>query len=414
MLAALRDRSVSDIRLLGLTLDNWFDTHRTHGLDQPGAVLERLLLGQERGSTDNGGISVRVLLIDPQCAGAHLLMHGSGEHDSTEGMTRMANDALATAHHLIALAERLHAQETGNSLEVKFYRATPGVSAFSTNLKSFVRSYFANRPLHEFAAPLGQYGGGSVVHDAVRDHFDIIWETSSIACDEILTESSYGVDQGIAESGIHNVYSEHEKARARMNYLLSHTRHRLWIQGISLNPMFIPPLESAMYRVFASPEIDVQLLVIDPNCEQAYMKSYRDYLLTNQRRQHLSFNDYLAQPSLHTNSLIYQNIKHSTERVLNVIHESGASHCQLRYYTCAPTSFVLIADDSALVEQYHYGKSPQTMHSWNAQLQLTEEMPLIEYRRPRSGLFKAQPGRNPFAVIENHFRHVFDDFSGEP
>ena len=99
---------------------------------------------------------------------------------------------------------------------------------------------------------------------------------------------------------------------------------------------------------------------------------------------------------------------------MNLIGEGGVAHCQLRYYTCAPTSYILIGDDRALVEQYHYGKARQRADSRITQLHLTEEMPLVEYQHPQSTLFAPKQGMDPLAVIEDHFRHVFDYLARDP
>lgn len=89
---------------------------------------------------------------------------------------------------------------------------------------------------------------------------------------------------------------------------------------------------------------------------------------------------------------------------------AAAGNFQVRQYDCAPTSYVLIADDHALIEQFHYGKPVTAEASIQAQLQLAREMPLIEYAQPDSGLFEPKPWFNPVSVIEDHFSQVFEHF----
>jgi len=92
----------------------------------------------------------------------------------------------------------------------------------------------------------------------------------------------------------------------------------------------------------------------------------------------------------------------------------GAGRLQLRHYFCAPTSYVLIADDHALVEQFHYGKPPSAPDSTQAQLHIAREMPLVEYWHPQSASSLYRPELDPLSVIEDHFSQVYDHFSHSP
>ena len=170
-----------------------------------------------------------------------------------------------------------------------------------------------------------------------------------------------------------------------------------------------------MLRLLRSPSVDTRLLILDPNSDQAYLKSYRDYLHDEDWSAHgVEYDKYRLDKSLHKQSPIYEQLQYSIRRLTVMSAKAGAGHFQLRHYACAPTSYVLIADDHALVEQFHYGKPVTASDSIQAHLQLAREMPLIEYRSPESALFESRPGLDPYAVIEDHFRHVFDHFGHTP
>ena len=415
MSAALREPHLTEIRLLGLDLSDWFNSRGSAShADPPGRRLERLLLSEEPDAVRRGNLNVRVLLLDPACAAARLLTHGVGGHDSDERLERLRSDIHATAERLSWLSRKITDQRNGNSLQVRFYRTTPGAFTFITDGSSFVRTYYAGL-VGPSPAPVWCYDGESEEHRVECQHFDIIWDTSSISCEESLQQKFLGVDQGINESGIINIYTDLDGAQERIKWLIGNARERVWIQGVSLSHHLSPPLEEAMLRLPRFSSVDTRLLTLDPNCEQARLKSYRDYLLDEDwSARGIEYDKYLLDGSLHEQSAIYAQLQYSTRRLLGMSPKAGMGHFQLRHYACAPTSYVLIADDHALVEQFHYGKPMAAASSIQAHLQLAREMPLVEYETPASVLFGSKPGLDPFAVIVDHFSHVFDHFGHTP
>jgi hypothetical protein len=415
MSAALGEPHLTEIRLLGLDLSDWFNSRGSAShADSPGRRLERLLLSEEPDAIQQGSLNVRVLLLDPDCAAARLLTYGAGEHDSDERLERLRSDIHVTAERLSWLSRKIADQRNGNSLQVRFYRTTPGSFTFITNGSSFVRTYYAGL-VSSSPAPVWCYDGQSAEHKAECQHFDVIWDTSSVSCEESLHQSFIGVDRGISESGIVNIYTDLGGAQERIKWLISNARRRVWIQGVSLSHHLSSPLEEAVLRLPRVSSVDTRLLILDPDSDQAYLKSYRDYLLDEDwSARGIEYDKYLLDKSLHEQSAIYAQLQYSTRRLMGMSAKASPGHFELRHYGCAPTSYVLIADDHALVEQFHYGKPVTASDSMQAHLQLAREMPLVEYESPASVLFGSKSGLDPFAVLENHFSHVFDHFGHTP
>jgi hypothetical protein len=165
-----------------------------------------------------------------------------------------------------------------------------------------------------------------------------------------------------------------------------------------------------MLRLLRNPDIDTRVLILDPDSDQAIRKSYRDYLLDQDGSTPIDYAKYAQDRHLHNASQIYDRLRHSAQRFRSMSAKAAGANFQVRQYACAPTSYILIADDHALIEQFHYGKPVDANDSIQAQLQLAREMPLIEYIRPGSDLFPRKPGLNPLAVIEDHFTQVFEHF----
>jgi hypothetical protein len=402
MTRTLRQDDLAEVRLLGLSLNSWFAGHRR----DLGAVLEGMLLNNS--DTRKPPISAKIMLIDPYSAAARFLMSGPENQTRRERAARLRDEVRATAGHLIGIRNQLRAQHSGSRLDIRLYRFLPGLYSFTSNHGTFLRAYHAVPSQWWPNAQVWRYGPNSNLHTSTRSHFDLLWDLHAIEPESILSERSYGVDQGVAESGMQNIFTDEERASARMAWLIEHAQERVWIQGISLAPMFRPRLEKAMHDLFVRSHVDTRLLILDPDCEQAYYKSYRDYLLNRKSGEPLEYERYRSDGRLHTSSALYSNIRYSTEQVRSFTTHSTAANLKLRYYDCAANSFMLIADDIAMVEQYHYGKQPHARHGM---LQLTQEMPLVEFHRPNSELFQPNADVDPIAVMEDSFTFIFDRLS---
>jgi hypothetical protein len=411
--AVLADPAVTDVRLLGLSLSTFFGGRRhSRGPDWPGQRLERLLLGEEPAPQRRAGIHVRVLLVDPACLSLRLLTHGAGG-ESGEELVRLRNEIHEVADHLNRLSREVADRRNGNSLHVRFYRAAPPFFLFAARQGVFTHSYYhglAADPRAVAAAAVWRFSADSSAYQATCRHFDAIWDTDSVPCDEFLLDKAIGTDQGIGESGILNIYTDLESAQERIRWLISHAKQRVWLQGVSLSHHLSPPLAEVMLGLLQSDSIDTRVLILDPESDQAIRKSYRDYLLDQDGGAVIDYDTYAKDRHLHSTSQFYAGLRHSGQRFQGMSAKAAAGNFQVRQYACAPTSYILIADDHALMEQFHYGKPVAAGGSIKAQLRLAREMPLIEYGSPGTDLFASKPWLNPLAVIEDHFSQVFEHF----
>src|SRR6266568_1641398 len=215
MSRTLADPSLAEVRLLGLSLSSWFGGrgHR-RGADWPGQRLERMLLGKEPGPARPGGIRVRVLLLDPACLGLRLLTYGAGSDAGAE-LERLRNEIRETAEHLSRLGSDVARRRTGDSLQLRFSRAVPPFFLFAAQQSAFMRSYYhglATDPRAPAAAAVWHFSAESLAYQATCRHFDTIWDTDSVPAEELLRHKSIGMDQGISESGIVNIYTNRESA----------------------------------------------------------------------------------------------------------------------------------------------------------------------------------------------------------
>src|SRR3984957_5061124 len=413
MTTSLRDPRITTIRLMGLSLSDWLGTKSTsHGSDVPLNLLETVLRGGGVPSQSRP-VKLQVLLLDPYCAAARLLLHRSREPDIEGRIRRFKDETEGGVEVINRLQNELARHKNRSSVEVRYYRTIPSFFALTTDTGCFTRPYYAALDTSQSSVPVWQYRSDSVTYRAAEDHFDSIWRYASLDAESILKENSYGTDKGISEAGIYNIYTDLDSAQARIIWLLEDARRRVWMQGISLVHHAGTAIIDHIAEVVHKPEVDTRFLILDPDCDEAYRKSYRDYLLDEAARSNrmLSFDQYRADRSLHENSAVYRNIRYTTQIFAGIIGSVKSSSASLLHYTCAPTSYVLIADDRVLVEQFHYGKPPLAIDSAGTRLQLAREMPLVELRRPRPGLFEAHRRFDPLEVMTDHYEHVFDHFS---
>jgi hypothetical protein len=416
MMACLRDPRTTSIRLLGLSLADWFGARRkTYDTGLPVHLLDSLLRAEPSTASRSRPLSVRILLLDPRCAAARLLVHGGGEPDAGERLSRLHNDAERTARYLIRLRDEVAVLGNGNSVEVRFYRVLPSLFALSTDVGSFVRPYFAGLDTSRSLAATWQYGDDSAIHQATCGHFDAVWHHASVTAEAVLKEKSDGTDRGLSEAGICNIYTDLKDAQERIDWLISNAKDRVWLQGVSLVHHVGTPLIDTLSDLARKDTVDARFLILDPDCEEAYRKSYRDYLLDIEQQDATpSFDEYHANKDLHKESAVYKNIRYTTQILTGIIGTKQPGSARLRHYTCAPTSYVLIADNHALVEQFHYGKSPSATGSARTRLNLAREMPLVELEHPLPNLYEVRRDFDPLAVMTDHFSRVFDAFSHPP
>jgi hypothetical protein len=95
------------------------------------------------------------------------------------------------------------------------------------------------------------------------------------------------LDKGLRQSGVINVFDDPSDAKKRILSLIAGTKRRLYLQGFSLRSFFNG--EDSLYWTIKDlaeqkdTDIDIKILLINPNSEQAIYRSYREYRLEDPR-----------------------------------------------------------------------------------------------------------------------------------
>ena len=237
--------------------------------------------------------------------------------------------------------------------------------------------------------------------------FELIWDHASLTSSGVVEEYNRGVDEGLHQCGLINVFHDHREARPRLAWLINQAKKHVYIQGISLKSYFDGlELHAAIKALVERGDVEIKVLLLDPDSEQARYRSFREYLLN---KPPLTFEEFLKRPELHMNSDLYRDTQKSIERIQNM---EPHNNFQVRLYDSAPTCFMLLVDDSVLVEQYHYGdlRSPRSTMVSSI---LGEDTALYEYSHQQSKLYDSREEVHMFELMKDHFDFVFAKCSKE-
>jgi hypothetical protein len=414
---ALRSSSTTEIRILGISLNDF-----CRG-DQP--TLHVAWQELKRRISDNspldGGrkLRIRMLLVDPESAGAHLRSYAESRgHETDPG--RLETDVRSTAVALHTLQQQ--STNPPVSFECKLYRLAPTMFLCHMDDVCFMQPYhFWTERIYDTPIPTLEYdarvaAGAYQMHDELRQHFDLIWEHASVGLTDFLNKACVGTDRGVGELGLVNVFTRRDEAAVRILQLLEGAKKKVLIQGISLKSFFTggSRLTTQVLDLIAKAQVEIQVLILDPESEQAMYRGYRERLLQPQGRA-TSFSEY-RQSGQHTKSRLFSETFDTITGIDSWIQDLVTSNPQwvgkvgVRLYASAPACFMLAVDDRVLVEPYNYGKIGVRREGVAAPTTLGTDMPLFEYCASPSELYRdsADPLREPYELQLDHFRFAFE------
>lgn len=408
----LTDPNITRIRVIGISLNDFVRGDQP-ALHKVWKVINEYILGKRGLTNHEGRLDIKAMIIDPECVGGQL--RSLGEDREPHAMAgRLYTDVMSTAKEMLDLEEiaKQNQDRTGVSLQLRLYRLPPILFLCSTDAVSYVQQYYfwASRSA-DVSIPILRYRGSPEssqsysLHNEMQDHFDWIWQKASVSASDLLEGHVIGVDKGVYQAGTINVFNDPQEARRRILHLLHHAKSRVYIQGVSLHSFFdFGDLFKAIAELLDGGDVDIRVLLLDPDSDQAYYRSFREHLFENPQ---MTFKDFQSRPTHHQGSRLYLETNATINNIRAIAPEANDKF-QVKLYASAPACFLLMVDESVLVEQYHFGKLLPEEHRGGFPVVLGKDMPLIEYSETPSGLFKSDPLRNPFKLLENHFRFVFE------
>jgi hypothetical protein len=425
------ERPRKEIRVLGLSLNDMMG--RNAPLRQTWTRLCRAITEGNPPTAD-----VKVLVIDPHSLGAALRAHSEGT-SAYEAFTLKTD--VANAVQQLEKLKQQHYKAGGSSFDFRLYRTAPQLFLCWMDSVAYMQPYYYRRPLDdrvdEPPLPLVRSAGEGLLED-LHKHFELIWDFASMSAAQYLGGHAVGLDEGAWFTAIRNVFSTSGEAAWRMKWLMRQAaesaskrdaqdlprelsplgephaeKPRLWLQGISLDSYFDDEHpEHLWHEVLGAVEsgVDVRILALHPYSAQAYYRTYREFVL-GRRSNGARFSDYCKAQHWHDHSKLVTDASQTIDRIL-ALRKDGRRNIQIRLYACAPSCFLLLTDDRAMIEQYHYGKD-RTGHIPPDRIGLLGKgTPLVEYKKieeeENRGPYGWRPSRSPYDLLKDHFEFVWN------
>jgi hypothetical protein len=425
-------KEAGSIRIIGISLNDFLRDENVI-LSAAWKSIERRIrsmpqsseIGQEYGTVqETPRLEIRVLLIDPESNGAYL--RAAAESTEDEDPARLNHDVHGAIEKLKGLVSCPDGSRMSRiSFEARLYRTSPGQFLVRTSSCSFLQSYYfrpshranVNIPVLKFTSPPPEGKQTKSMHEELDFHFERIWDHSSVDLMEFADAHCHGVDPGIRQARIRNVYDDRSVSRRRIKHLILEKENtRIWIKGISLHSYFKQDsdLYEALCQVCENGDRKVKVLLISPECIQARIRSFREFLIESPDS---TFEDF-EKNEQHQDQRLLRDTKDSLRTIsalrrdLDARNNGGADCFEAKQFDSAPEAFMLLTDSALIVEQYHYGQySPASGHI-GRQTILNKGVPLIEYAKGNGGGKSGDEElATPYRIFEDHFNFVFQHCS---
>lgn len=360
-------RTNRKVRLIGISLNDFFLRNDPF----LGAAWRTMQDYIEKGVGPDSQLDLRILIIDPICFGAQLRSRGE-ERAPSRFAGRLKHDVDAAIEALLGLQAA-----PGVTFECRLYRLPPGLFLCWTDTVCYVQQYYfwASRvdnksfPILKFLNVQDSSGVRSI-HEELEMHFNWIWDKATIGLQAYWREYSRGADKGIAQAGVVNVFTSPNDGLMRMLCLLSSARQKVSIQGISLHSFFNrndPKLYQVVSSLLLEDKVDLEVLFLDPDCDQAKFRALREYSfdgVTIEHQQYFSeINGSHQASTLHRETTAAKSVLEGMVReIASRKPTDWKPKLKAGYYDSAPYAFLLRVDDAVLSEQYHHGKLPDDLH----------------------------------------------------
>jgi len=347
-------------------------------------------------------LKVQLLLIDPDCRGA--IQRAGAEGQKQTFSSRLRSDLEVSLNSFWKFVCRTNC----SGFELRVYNTAPMLHLVWTPSVSFVEQYYF-RPRHGGSINIPVLQCHSVtgqpetpcLHEELKFHFDWIWENASVSLSDWITQFKRSGDRAMNTVGIERIIYDSTIRRQRIKSLIGNQKNKtLWIKGITLHAFFeYGDLFDALCEA-CERDTDIRVLLIDPACEQATVRSFREFLIHNPESPRADFDK-----SSQERQPLFRDTNESIETIQDLLHGKGdQASLKAKLFHSGPEAFMLLTDEAVLVEQYHFGKLDVGKGI------LGGEIPLIEYQQMDT---PSDPLNYPYGLFKNHFEFVWKRCSSE-
>jgi len=197
-------------------------------------------------------------------------------------------------------------------------------------------------------------------------------------------------------------YSERKNAMHDMARAIQGAQEFVYVMGVSCKEFFFEETEchTALYDAFVNRELDIKVLILDWQCDEAFERSKREEspvfeikgVDDSAYRQSSMFFDTMKS----RNAIIGEYLPQTTPRDGR---PSARSRIACKLYKDI-SLFLVITDKVAFMEPYHFGERRENVQGLR---KMAELVPLIEFEKT------AKVG--PHDQFKGHFEYVFNNRS---
>ena len=443
MAEAISKPGNQELLLMGVSLNDFLST----GIHSPMSELSSSF----KSFVANNDTNVRLLLIDPNSDAAELRETAEEANANLKRLEREVQLSIEMLDNLIV--SRADTDDT--RLQYRLYRSVPTLFILMTNFECFVQPYYfwsrrgSSRELPMFHITIADKCDGisKLLDDGDRSkfkadndsyngtlsHFDWIWHSCSITADQHQNLLADAGKQAKRENlkAIYSAYPEEFgiKRISRIIKAIEGAKERIWILGFTLKFFFDNSAtnrallhaakrlaENCIKTKSDDPNsVDpVRVLVIDPLCEEAKLRMFRERDLdpgdaeppkefTNHDGFRKEFEKFKEDSKVIESMTLFKDVTDTLTRARDNERRfkkrqslpSTDKLLAIRQFEHFPACFMCLVDDTVFVEQYHYGEGQQG--------ELGKDMPILEFNKNDT----SNKEKLPYELLESHFEFIW-------
>ena len=395
----INDKKTTVLYIAGISLRD-FLTEQGNMHPVWNSICARLKNEEKAKLPEKRRLQVKLLLLDPRSSEGHF------RHEVEEPLEiGKYTDIVQALIQVNRMQEKIYETNNSQFLQLRLYEHCPFSFLFLTKKVVFVEQYYYKDPTKENSLPLIKYNSDSSQYDGLRGSLETIWEH---AAPELI---KVGTSIPIEKARIRNIFREDnrtELTERQKESIENAQKGTVDILAISGNHYVNhDPTLNALLKIASQEDgkesTKVRFALVNPVSQQAILRAVADSHATKKIKESLCNWNWKT----HKLSRLYMGVHQTVQSIVD-LKKTGYSF-ELRLYSSSIACALLLASDSAFIEQYLYGRSKKLQ---GRQL-LVREYPLIEY-----GVSKSQADNKTeqetisctFEIVWEHYSITYDEY----
>lgn len=337
------------------------------------AIYQRLKDEQTMDLIERNRLKVRLLLLDPRSSEGCFRQEIERKIIGGAGLSINVPNGL---EEVSLVQQSIFNGQPQEYLQVRLYSHCPFSFIFATEHEVFVKQYYYRDYRKDVSIPLIKYSGDSPQYGDFLYSYNVIWENADPGKYFV---HRVGTALSIEKARIKNVFRIDQRRflSDRVIECIASAGEGDTVSILAISGKFYVSYINAyetLCRIATSDEqgrkAKVRFALVNPVSKEAILRAVADKSPKDDFRDKLfswSWNEHRA-------STLYTDVHETINALTTGIRQ--ACSFELRLYSCSIPCSLLITPDSAIVEQYLYGRSKKFRRG----LVLGGEYPVFEYQ----------------------------------